>query len=111
MNFNFIINTSENFDRAAKKLAKKYPSLIKDLLALKQVLITNPIEGTPLGQNCYKIRVNISSKNKGKSGGGRVITYVKIEKKKITLLDIYDKADKENITEKELSSLLRKIED
>lgn len=49
----------------------------------------------------------IKSKNQGKSGGARVITYVKVENKRITLLDIYDKSEKENITDKELEALIK----
>src|SRR5664279_5482273 len=108
MSSDFIIITTENFDRSVKKLFKKYPSLVKDLQILKTRLLQNPTGGIPLGKDCYKIRMSISSKNKGKSGGARVITFVKIEKKCITLLEVYDKADKESITEKELSALIKK---
>ena len=54
------------------------------------------------------MRWKITSKQTGKSGGARVITYVKIENKLITLLDVYDKAEKESITEKELAALIKK---
>ena len=103
MNSDFVIRTSDSFNKSAKKLYKKYPSLAQDLLLLK-----NPTGGMALGKDCYKIRLAIASKGKGKSGGARVITYIKIEKKLITLLDIYDKADKESITEKELTRLIIK---
>ncbi|MEZ4776026.1 MAG: hypothetical protein R3D00_22810 [Bacteroidia bacterium] len=66
------------FDKQAKRLAKKYPSLKKDLTQLLQSLEDNPKQGTELGNNFYKIRLAIASKGKGKSGGSRVITYVKI---------------------------------
>jgi hypothetical protein len=66
--------------------------------------------GTPLGKNCYKIRMIIASKKKGKSGGARVITYVKIEKKTITLLDIYDKGDKESMTDNEILAIIKSAE-
>ncbi len=108
MSFDFIIRTTENFDKSAKKLFKKYHSFGNDLKHLKTVLLANPVSGISLGNNCYKLRLRISDKNTGKSGGGRVITYVKIEKKLITLLDVYDKADKESITEKELAALVKK---
>jgi mRNA-degrading endonuclease RelE of RelBE toxin-antitoxin system len=108
MNSNYIILTTETFNKSAKKLFKKYPSFIKDLQVLKAQLINNPTDGIPLGKDCYKIRMAIASKNKGKSGGARVITYVKIDKSLITLLDIYDKADKESVTEKELAALIKK---
>ena len=108
MNSDFIIKTTENFNKSAKKLFKKYPSFNNDLRYLKTLLLANPITGIPLGNHCYKLRLRISAKNSGKSGGGRVITYVKIEEKLITLLDVYDKADKESITEKELAALVKK---
>ena len=63
--------------------------------------------GTPLGNDCYKIRLAISSKGKGKSGGARVITYVKIIETSIFLLSIYDKADVANISDKELKERLK----
>ena len=108
MNSDFIIRTTKNFDKSVKKLFKKYPSLINDLQLLKAELLNNPTAGFPLGKDCYKIRMSIASKNKGKSGGARVITYVKVENKLITLLDVYDKADKKSISEKELAALIKK---
>ncbi|HVW13543.1 MAG TPA: type II toxin-antitoxin system RelE/ParE family toxin [Mucilaginibacter sp.] len=62
----------------------------------------DPTLGQPLGNNCYKIRMAIFSKHKGKSGGARVITYVKIVDEVIYLLSIYDKSDIDTITDKEL---------
>ena len=52
----------------------------------------------------------ISSKGKGKSGGARVITHViiKVEDTAVKLLTIYDKSDKENISDAELDRLLKK---
>lgn len=41
--------------------------------------------GIPLGKNCYKIRLKISSKNSGKSGGARIITHVFLEGDTVTL--------------------------
>jgi hypothetical protein len=54
--------------------------------------------------------MKITSKRTGKSGGARVITYVRIQLNKITLLDICDKSEKDNITDKELIALLKKAE-
>jgi len=66
--------------------------------------------GTPLGHECYKIRLAIASKGKGKSGGARVITYLQVLKNSIFLLSIYDKSEKENITDKELQEILKNID-
>jgi mRNA-degrading endonuclease RelE of RelBE toxin-antitoxin system len=106
MNFN-IVRTNE-FSRHLKHLAKKYPSIKKDYESLLISLSENPLQGDSLGKNCYKVRWKISSKQTGKSGGARVITYVKVENKRITLLDVYDKAEKESISEKELAALIKK---
>ena len=90
---------------------QKYPSLKNDYSALLDLLQQNPLIGTSLGKDCYKIRMKISSKNTGKSGGARVITYVRIQMQRITLLDIYDKSEKENISDTELAALLKKAEE
>jgi hypothetical protein len=90
-------------------MAKKYSSLKTDLATLFESLEENPIQGTSLGNNCYKIRFAISSKSKGKSGGARLITNYVISNETIYLLAIYDKSDKENLTDKELKELLSQI--
>ena len=71
----------------------------------------NPIQGTSLGRNCYKIRLSIASKGKGKSGGARIITNIVIANETVYLLSIYDKSDKENLTDKELIELLEFVQD
>ena len=67
----------------------------------------NPIQGEPLGKDCYKIRMAITSKGKGKSSGARIITCVKIVHSFVYLLSIYDKSAKESISEKELNQMLK----
>jgi hypothetical protein len=105
MSSNLIITPS--FERDAKPLFKKYKSLKTDLADLFELLENEPVQGKSLGKDCYKIRLAITSKGKGKSGGARVITCVKIVKNKVFLLTIYDKSDKEDISDKELSELLK----
>lgn len=104
MSFNVL--TTEPFERKSKRLAKKYKSLSEDLLVVINQLSSNPTLGTPLGKDTYKIRVAIASKGKGKSGGARIITYVKIVKKTVYLLDIYDKSEESTISAKELKILV-----
>lgn len=105
----FEIVLSENFERQIKQLSKKYRSIEDDVLELIDDLEINPKKGEPLGRDCYKIRLNISSKNAGKSGGGRVITCVKIVDEQITLLTIYDKSEQDTIKDKDLKILLNKV--
>ena len=105
----YSIKLSSRFQREAKKLIKKYTSLLSELNELRTNLQENPVQGTPIAHGCYKIRISIASKGKGKSGGARVITYVYVEGKTIYLLAIYDKSEQESISNKELKSLLKEI--
>ncbi|MCU0376480.1 MAG: type II toxin-antitoxin system RelE/ParE family toxin [Chitinophagaceae bacterium] len=102
----YSVKSIEVFEKQAKRLSKKYASLKKELLQLVQELKENPEQGTPIGKNCYKIRLAIASKNKGKSGGARVITNFVVTDETVYLLSIYDKSEKENLTDKELTELL-----
>ena len=106
----YSIETIPSFDRQVKRLAKKYKSVKSDLQKLIDQLRLNPEFGTPLGHNCYKVRLAIRSKNKGKSGGSRVITYVHIVGETVYLLSIYDKSEKENLDEHELDELLNELD-
>jgi hypothetical protein len=107
---NYAIVTSNAFDRKIKPLLKKYRSLPDDLEALKQELLANPTIGDDLGNNIRKVRMAIKSKNKGKSGGARIITctvLVSIDSSDIYLLTIYDKGEQANISSREIEDLKR----
>jgi len=65
--------------------------------------------GVPLGNHCFKIRLAIESKNKGKSGGARVITYVQIIDKIVYLIAIYDKSESEDLLPGALDTLVDEI--
>ncbi len=112
------VRIAQSFKKAVKPLLKKFPSLSKDLLNLENELIVKPRLGIPLGRESYKIRLKISSKGRGKSGGARVITFVettligfteKLSDEEITvnLLMIFDKSEVDNISDKELKDLIK----
>lgn len=103
---NFDVIATEPFERKLKKLAKKHKSFKADLGNIFSQLAKEPTLGTSIGKDCYKIRMAITSKGKGKSGGARMITYVRIIKNRVFLLDIYDKSDQSNISDKELKLLI-----
>lgn len=107
MSYNIIITPA--FEREVKPLFKKHKSLKSDLTSLFSSLEINPKQGKPLGKDCYKIRMAISDKGKGKSGGARIITCVRVTAEKIYLISIYDKSEKEDISDKELNELLKLI--
>ena len=107
MSYNIV--AVPTFKKELKKLARKYHSIKSDLATLFETLEINPEQGTALGNNCYKIRLSITSKNKGKSGGARLITNFVIADDTVYLLSIYDKSDKDNLTDKELNELLKNV--
>jgi mRNA-degrading endonuclease RelE of RelBE toxin-antitoxin system len=105
----YNVKLTPNFKKQAKRLSKKYNSLPSDLAKLFDQLAQNPQMGNPLGKNIYKVRMSITSKGRGKSGGARIITYYQKGEKDILLLTIYNKGMKDSITDKELQNLIDKF--
>jgi mRNA-degrading endonuclease RelE of RelBE toxin-antitoxin system len=102
----YTVITVPHFDREIKRLLKKYISLKSEYKALIEELENNPEIGAPLGNNLYKVRLAIASKGKGKRGGARVITYLKTEQGEVYLLSIYDKGEKDTISDGEIKAIL-----
>ncbi|MFY7811580.1 MAG: type II toxin-antitoxin system RelE/ParE family toxin [Flavobacterium sp.] len=102
----YSIELSANFKKEAKRLTKKYPSLKAELAELFTELEENPTTGTPLGNDIYKIRLAIASKNKGKSGGARILSFVKVTETTVLLFSIYNKGEVDSLTDKEIEALL-----
>jgi mRNA-degrading endonuclease RelE of RelBE toxin-antitoxin system len=107
MSYNVV--ATENFERKVKRLAKKYKSLKSDLTPVFEQLSELPNLGTSIGNDCYKIRIQITAKGRGKSGGARIITYVRFIKETVYLIDIYDKSEKATLSEKEIIELINAI--
>lgn len=106
---NFKVKTLSVFERQAKRLMKKFPSLKKEIRNLINELREEPEKGIYIGHNCYKIRIAIDSKGRGKSGGARVITHLVFKDDTIYLLSIYDKSDLESLANKEILELVKLI--
>lgn len=107
----YTVKVQYTFAKEAKHLGKRYLSLKEDIAKLGEELLANPHLGTDLGGGLRKIRLAITSKGRGKSGGARVITYtvvVRIDETDINLLTIYDKAERDSISKHELQELLQK---
>jgi|SRR5690554_6944253 hypothetical protein len=96
------------FDRKYKKLLKKYHSLSDDL---KQFLENLPeTKSIYMGGSIYKYRLSVKSKNKGKSGGFRIISFeilVNENEKDITLITLYDKSEQDSISKAEILEILK----
>lgn len=100
---------ANRFRKDIKRLFKKNRQIRQDVDELIQTMYSNPRSGTPLGNNCYKIRLKDSSGTKGKSGGYRVITYLMEKDTKITFLTIYPKSERSTISDKEIRAILDEL--
>ena len=110
---NYKIKALPDFVRTLKRLGKKYHSIKQDYAKLLEELYANPQAGIDLGGGLRKVRMAIGSKGRGKSHGARVITFTvvgAIEESEINLLTIYDKAERESISQKEIEALLKEAD-
>ena len=88
------IRFSEEFDRAFKRLKKRYRSLPDDVKKLLASLVENPEQGVELHNGLRKVRISFASKGHGKRGGGRVIIQLAVTEDCLTFVYIYDKSGK-----------------
>lgn len=96
------------FIAEAKKLKKRYPNIADDLRLLRKRLHGDPLSGNDsLGASCYKVRMELTDKKSGKSGGARLIIQVFVKEKVVHLLTIYDKSRKSGLFEGELDKILK----
>ena len=108
---NYKVKPVPSFLKDLKQLAKRYPSIKKDLQALGMDLQANPHLGTDLEKGLRKVRMAITSKGRGKSGGARIITLNVIlneNEGELLLITIYDKAERSTISVQEIDELLIK---
>lgn len=108
---NYTIKLYPTFKKQFKHLFKRYKSLETDTDLLVESLLKDPYQGADLGRDLRKVCMAISAK--GKSGGARVITLILAyseEESEIGLLYIYDKSERETLSDAELTELLRRNE-
>ena len=105
------IDTLPEFERELKRLVKHYRSMKDDYAALIKQIKDNPTLGTDMGDGIRKVRMAITSKGKGKSGGARVITYNVLTQVRddgqVLLVTIYDKSERDSIAKREITNVLR----
>lgn len=107
--------TGGEFVRQFKRLSKKYKSLTSDIIALHRELQDQPEQGVDLGGGVRKIRISITSKGQGKSGGARVLTLNVLIKQEpedeldITFLAIYDKSEIDNVSDAYIRDLVKQV--
>ncbi|GAP98369.1 type II toxin-antitoxin system RelE/ParE family toxin [Leptolyngbya sp. NIES-2104] len=106
------IKTTAKFDRKLKKLAKRYQSIKQDLQTLLFQLQNGDRPGDKVaGANydIFKVRIQNSDNQKGKSGGYRIIYYVQVATT-IILVTVYAKSDQENISADAIDEIIAEFE-
>ena len=87
------IKLSPVFRKDLKRLSKKYRSLLNEVGQLIDELETNPYLGTDLGDNVRKMTDTEA--------------VVSMDEGHLTLLTLYDKSERETLTDAEIKELLR----
>ena len=93
----FKVVMTVGFKKELKRIAKKHASILSDINSLVDELSETPEIGSALGKNVYKIRLSITGTSKGKSGGARVITYIKIIANTVIMTEIYLKNEYDSV--------------
>lgn len=102
-----------HFERQFKRLRKKYPHIQTDLAPLIEQLQQGATPGDQIqgtGFTVYKERLANTDAQRGKSGGYRVIYYLRT-KDFVFLVEIYPKSEKEDISALELRQLIQEVAD
>ena len=94
------------YTKSLKKLSKHYKNIKKDVDSFLDNITSKQDLGIELKSNVYKTRIANSDKNKGKSAGYRLISYLAIVENELQLLYIYDKSSLVNLTERELDKII-----
>jgi mRNA-degrading endonuclease RelE of RelBE toxin-antitoxin system len=104
----FSVVLTSGFKKDLKRIVKKHRNILADVSSLINQLAENPIIGDDLGKDVYKIRLAISGSSKGKSGGARVITYIKIIAQTVILAEIYLKSEYDTV---DVNAVLKRLRD
>lgn len=106
------VEVSSTFSRNLHALAKKYRSIRNDIEPVIEQLEQGELPGDQIpgvGYTVFKLRVRNSDTQKGKSGGYRLIYYVKTATG-IILLTIYAKSEQVDIGVDDLRSIIAEYE-
>jgi mRNA-degrading endonuclease RelE of RelBE toxin-antitoxin system len=103
------VELADYFLKDLKRLYKKYPKVRTDVQAFVRLLETGETPGDQIpdvGYSVYKVRIQNSSAQRGKSGGYRIIYYVQTADSLI-LLTIYSKTERENLSTEEIRRIIK----
>ncbi|MBA3874612.1 MAG: type II toxin-antitoxin system RelE/ParE family toxin [Anaerolineae bacterium] len=106
------VELSERFQKVIKRLLKKYKHIQSDVQTLIDQLEVGSTPGDRLQQVrhlVYKVRVKNTDAAKGKSGGYRVIYYVRTSDR-VILITLYSKTEQVDISAEEIEQLIHEFE-
>ena len=106
------VEASPTFNKNLRTLAKKYRSLRNDIQPVIEQLEQGDLPGDQIpdvGYAVFKLRIRNSDAQKGKSGGYRLIYYLKTEIA-IILLTIYTKSEQVDIAADDIRSIIAEYE-
>jgi mRNA-degrading endonuclease RelE of RelBE toxin-antitoxin system len=106
------VEASPVFNRNLRKLAKKYRSIRNDLQPVIEQLEQGELPGDQIpgiGYAVFKLRVRNSDTRTGKSGGYRLIYYLKTTTG-IILLTVYAKSEQVDIAADDIQSIITNYE-
>lgn len=102
---------SPHFERKFRQLQKKYSHIQEDIQPFTEQLLRGETPGDQIqgvGYTVYKARVRNRDAKRGKSGGYRVIYYVR-RANRIFLASIYSKSDQKDISLEEVRHIIEEI--
>jgi len=106
--YKYTVVEQDLYKKAVRKLSKNYRNIESDVENFLKSINTKEDLGIELKSNIFKVRIANSDKNKGKSAGYRLISYLAVLENELHLLYIYDKSKLVNVTEKEVDELIAK---
>ncbi|MBZ0301847.1 MAG: type II toxin-antitoxin system RelE/ParE family toxin [Anaerolineae bacterium] len=101
------------FQKEVKRLRKRYPRIQQDIQPLIDQLIDGKTPGDQIqstGYTVYKVRLPNRDAQRGKSGGYRVIYYIRTLTQ-IVLLTIYSKSDRSDTNTGDIQALIADLPD
>ena len=110
------IDYTSEFKRNLRQLSRRYRAIRQDIEPVIEQLKSGETPGNQVGgvgYTVYKVRVKNTDSAKGKSGGYRVIYYLRTEirtESQITLVTVYSKSDQSDIEHCRLQRILRDYE-
>ncbi len=106
------VDATAKFQKKMKSLEKKYRNINDDVRPIVESLATGELPGdriSGLNLEIYKVRVKNRNNQKGKSGGYRLIYYVKTIDR-VILVTIYTKSEQEDIDKNEIEDIIAEFE-